>query len=301
MHGNIPEGIWNHLSCPQCSGVLEIHQHSATCCECKTSFAPLPTGGFDFRLQRPRSFQRTITVGVPASDLAPSFEPLKAALPTDWDKQSHAMPARMPIELATRFPTASNPASLALDLGCGQMIHRGLCERQGYGYIGLDYEAPGAMFRGDAQSLPFKDATFEFILSIAVLQEVKHPDQLVREAFRVLAPGGVFIGSASYLETYSRVSYQFSHTALHNILSQEGFTVDTIAPNHRWTAPVSLLGNGLLPSMPRPMAFVVISPLIVTHRLWWWAGKFLNPKATERNRLLLTTGSFFFLARKPQT
>ncbi|MEW6038502.1 MAG: class I SAM-dependent methyltransferase [Pseudomonadota bacterium] len=205
----------------------------------------------------------------------------------------------MPAELVEYFPKPKGHTPMMLDVGCGPMLHRELCEAQGFRYAGLDYSDPEAMFLGDAQALPFKSDTFQFVLSIAVMQEVAHPQLMVQEAYRVLAPGGAFVGGASYLEAYRGTRFHFTHLGLNSLLYEGGFIVDAIIPNHRWTAPRSLLKNALFPFVPQPVAIAMIAPLVAAHRLWWWMGSFASSKASEINRLLLTTGSFYFIAHKP--
>jgi SAM-dependent methyltransferase len=299
MSNTISDEIWTKLCCPQCSGPVEITNKAVSCQLCNTTFPTLPNGGVDLRLQLPRQCQSVVTIEPFPLYPRLSFEPLKSAKPLDKEKRLSRLPPRISTELAARFPKATGKTALMLDLGCGKMIHRELVEHQGFRYVGLDRGDPGAMFLGDAQALPFTDGSFEFVLSISVLQEVPHPEMMIREAFRVLTPGGVFIGSAAYLESYSRTYHHFTHLGLNALLQQEGFAVEAIAPNPRWTAPISLLGNGLFPYMPRPLAVALVSPVYVGHRIWWWLGGFFHPQATESNRLLLTTGSFFFIARKP--
>ena len=298
-NATIPAQIWNRLICPQCSGPVEPDHGAVFCQPCNTVFPALPEGGVDFRLQRARSFQSTLTVFPPSSRSFPAFERLTDDPPAGSTISLENLPARISSVLAVRFPAPAARQALMLDLGCGEMIHRDLCERQGYSYIGLDYAAPGSMFMGDAQSLPFKDATFEFILSIAVLHEIPHPALMLQEAFRVLKPGGMFIGTAAYLETDLKSHHHFTHMGLLVLLEQQGFLVDSIAPNHEWTVPRSLLGNGLFPNMPVLLARAMISPFVLFHRVWWRIGELLHPQATEKNRLLLNTGSFFFIVRKP--
>jgi SAM-dependent methyltransferase len=52
---------------------------------------------------------------------------------------------------------------------------------------------PGTDFRvGDAEDLPFPDATFDRVVMNFGLLHMGEPDQAIREAQRVLRPGGVF-------------------------------------------------------------------------------------------------------------
>lgn len=47
--------------------------------------------------------------------------------------------------------------------------------------------------RADARELPFPDASFDYVLCIDVLPHIPRPADAVREARRVLRPGGTFI------------------------------------------------------------------------------------------------------------
>jgi SAM-dependent methyltransferase len=53
---------------------------------------------------------------------------------------------------------------------------------------------------GDATTMPFADGQFSGAVSLTMLHHVPSPelqDQLLREVWRVIAPGGVFVGSDS--------------------------------------------------------------------------------------------------------
>lgn len=297
----IPDGIWTRLSCPQCAGSIERTGGSFSCRICNITFPELANGGVDLRIQHTRKTSISVNIDPRSNYPQPSFDRLQMTKPVNSEERSVKLPPRMYKELVSQFPKSSKTSAMMLDLGCGKMPHREVCEHQGYQYVGLDYDETGAMFLGDAQSLPFKDSSFEFVLTIAVLQEVPHPELMIREAHRVLTPGGILIGTAAYLESYRKTYHHFTHLGLNALLHESGFVVDAVAPNHRWTIPISLLGNALFPFMPSLLAVALVSPLYVCHRLWWWLGSLLHPQASESNRLLLTTGSFFFVARKSLT
>lgn len=53
---------------------------------------------------------------------------------------------------------------------------------------------------GDATAMPFRDGTFDLVLSFAMLHHLNSSalqDRLFREAYRVLKPGGIFVGADS--------------------------------------------------------------------------------------------------------
>ena len=94
-----------------------------------------------------------------------------------------------------------------LDIGCGTgtaVVNLSLSDRitEAHGSdisIGMlrvcrkNAQKAGAnttLTQSDAQSLPYRDESFDFITCHAILHHVPHPDQVVREVHRLLKPGG---------------------------------------------------------------------------------------------------------------
>lgn len=105
-----------------------------------------------------------------------------------------------------------------LDLGCGHQVlqeWRGDAERTLVGkagvVVGLDLEHEALKrhrtisrrTRGDLSRLPFADASFDLVTANMVLEHLHEPAAQLSEIFRVLKPGGVFVGL-----TPNRIGYQ---------------------------------------------------------------------------------------------
>jgi SAM-dependent methyltransferase len=88
-------------------------------------------------------------------------------------------------------PFIMNPAE-PTDFPLGRFnLYIGGAGRAVPGYINLDlFPMPGVDLAADAELLPFPDAVFERIECDAVLEHVRHPEQVIAELRRVLAPGG---------------------------------------------------------------------------------------------------------------
>lgn len=291
--------VWNILACPQCGHHLEEADSAAICRQCGQVFNRTSSGIVDLRLRRPRTysldFELTSSLPVESEFM---LQPLTRNPAAEVDFSAMVPPHHLTAELMSYFPKARRENSLALDLGCGNAIHQAVCERAGFEYVGLDYDTPGAMMWGDAHALPFKNDSFDFILSVAVLEHIRFPFVMMREAYRVLKPNQPFIGTVAFLEPFHANSfYHHTHLALLNCLHYGGFKVKQIAPSKEWTVLVAQL-KSLFPKMPRPIARVLLAPALALHRMWWRFLRLRYSQFSENVRLRNTTGAFSFIAFK---
>ena len=292
---------WKALACPGCGGALGRIADGARCTACGLSYPVSAQGALDLRLRRPKRVQHGFTLGEPlAAPPGVDFSELRERVPAEVDFGALAVPHHMTRELMSHFPRAREPADLALDLGCGSSPHRAVCEAAGFEYLGLDHESPQAQILGDAHALPFRDASFAFVLSIAVLEHIRFPPVMMREACRVLRPGGVFLGTVAFLEPFHSDSY-YHHTHLGTLSSllEGGFEVQYIAPSRGWNGLAALGAMGLFPRMHGVLLSALLAPLQILHRAWWALGRLAAPQASEALRLRATTGAFSFVARRP--
>jgi 2-polyprenyl-3-methyl-5-hydroxy-6-metoxy-1,4-benzoquinol methylase len=103
-----------------------------------------------------------------------------------------------------------------IDMGCGAGYGSHSLSRVASSVRGVDlsgeaiahakarYEAPNLSYGvGDVTRLPFEDASFEVAISFEVIEHLEEPEDLVREARRVVKEAGLFVVSTPDKRTYS--------------------------------------------------------------------------------------------------
>ena len=97
-----------------------------------------------------------------------------------------------------------------LDIGCGAGFLANRMATLGHEVQGLDYSfnslrtaqtrnTSAQYHRGDALKLPFQNASFDVVCTMDFLEHVENPQAVIREASRVLKPGGLF-----FFHTFNR-------------------------------------------------------------------------------------------------
>ncbi len=107
-----------------------------------------------------------------------------------------------------------HPGEKVLEVGCGTGADLLQFAKHGSLATGVDLTTNhvelarnrvgdlAVVYQADARHLPFEDESFDYVYSHGVLHHCDQPEQVVREIFRVLRPGGRF-----NVHVYARWSY----------------------------------------------------------------------------------------------
>ncbi len=123
-----------------------------------------------------------------------------------------------------------------LDLGCGAMPFRRHVEPQIESYESLDIEkrVPEVTYQMDAHDLTALGTdVYDAVLCTEVLEHVPEPGRVVREIWKILAPGGKVILTVPFLSRLHEEPhdyFRFTKHGLRELLDRTGFHVFEVTP-----------------------------------------------------------------------
>ncbi len=233
-----------------------------------------------------------------------SQEIYKPILPFIPDNHSRLQAAHDYIE---QIFTESPEIATVLDLGCGEGDSIDLFKKAKakIKWHGVDIEGSPEVRKRKRKSefissfnginLPYPDHYFDLIFCNQALEHVRNPDALINDAFRVLKPNGLFVGSVSYMEPYHSYSiFNFTPYGIVRVFEDAGFDFKEIRPGvDAW-----LLINRQLFNCSK-----ILNPLWnhnVLHGIVGLIGYIFCLGHRERNCLKIQfSGHLVFLARRP--
>jgi SAM-dependent methyltransferase len=139
---------------------------------------------------------------------------------TSWRKKNYFFFLES-LNLDRSFPQA------LLDLGSGRGQFLDLYRNFEF-YVGLDfapYESV-SVISDLAEELPFHADIFDYVVASNVLEHLSEATMLISEAFRVIKPGGKFLGTVPFLMPVHQAPYdffRFTPFALKLMLEKAGF------------------------------------------------------------------------------
>jgi len=127
-----------------------------------------------------------------------------------------------------------------LDFGCGAKPYRSLFTEVN-DYVGVDFAGEGHDHTNenidvyyDGKTLPFPDASFDAVFSSEVVEHIFNLSTILPELNRVLKPGGKMLITCPFAWEEHEVPAdyaRYTRFALHDLLSQNGFTITRIDKN----------------------------------------------------------------------
>jgi len=277
------------LLCPNCrnSGLL-LNENGFICSSCKTEYPDYEGIPAIIAPQDRRSQYGKLLV------LADNAERWKYE--TKWDNQ-----------IENLIPDGEG---FFLDYACGGG-RKEWVESKGYEYIGLDYYLDyGVNLLANGMNIPLKDNTISACTSIAAMEHLPDPWKATGEIFRVLKPGGLYVGSTAFLQAFhERSYYHMTHLGLKNLLEKSGFLIEESIPFKK--SGFDSLARSLF-VIKQPTSFVVSSMFRCTMFLRKIGARLIGKLYAEdtmksrrineflaEERMRFAAG-FIFAARKPK-
>ena len=293
------------LQCPVCRSPLSDGGGRLSCSGCDRIDESSEEGS-QIDLRPKEGFQRDVTFDIDPSgdgDRAETFfGELQFNSSCSFNPAGLKLPRHLTETMASYIPSPDD-GSVCLDLGCGGGGYGKVLEKIGYEWIGCDYSNKRAPLLADAHSLPFVDESFDFVISLAVLEHLRYPPVALREVFRTMKPGATFLGSVTYLTPFHDAAsyYNMTHEGVYSSLRDAGFEVDIVAGEKQYMGIHAICQNGLFLGAQRKTTYSIANVLQGLSRLWW---KKRRKKGMDRSdetmEMLINTGGFTFVARRPE-
>jgi SAM-dependent methyltransferase len=166
-----------------------------------------------------------------------------------------------------------------LDLGCGDQPYARLAGRGNLEYIGVDRSlehSPLPDVCADSLKLPFRDSSFDTILSTQVIEHVSDPSEMMREISRVLKPCGHVIMTAPQawpLHEEPRDFFRYTRYGLQILAQRHALEIVYIHERGGGVLALAQLANAMLHdkfaghSLLRFFLKLIVSPILSFFKL----------------------------------
>ena len=161
-----------------------------------------------------------------------------------------------------------------LDVGCGRRPYEKTFFSGASRYVGTDYlsDRSNPDVVSSALQIPFKQDTFDTVVSTEVLEHVPDPLLAMREMQRVLKPGGYMILSTPMYWPRHEVPYDFfryPYDGMLHLVKQSGFELEKIFNRGRSYAFLGQVFQQIHPIPTRAVGWAI-------NRFFLWCDRHLN-------------------------
>ena len=131
--------------------------------------------------------------------------------------------------------SSKNNISL-LDIGCGDKYLSHGCNAFGINYKGIDFDTCDI----EHESLKDKEDSFDIVTTLAIIEHLGDPSNLINESYRVLKKGGIIVISSPNWKYCIKDFYDdpthirpYTETSLDQVLKLSPFKSTMVVPNLR--------------------------------------------------------------------
>ncbi len=172
---------------------------------------------------------------------------------TSVDIADHYYLVYKPLIRDLQYAVKKYAAGKVLDMGCGNKPYEDMFKGIAKEYIGCDIvqsDQHRVDIICDVLTIPLPDSTFDTVFCTQVIEHVEDHQALVKEAYRLLKPGGCFIVAGPMYWHLHEEPYDFFRFTKHGfryVLEKNGFSIDEILSNGgKW----ALMGQVIIHTMP---------------------------------------------------